>query len=581
MKGLKENWRLYNKSYGKIQRELGLPPVLAKILVNRMNEAEIPKFLDKEGTLTDPLCMKDMDRAVAMILDHVQEGHRIEVIGDYDVDGMSASAILGRVLQRLGASVRVRIPDRVEDGYGIRPYMVEACAQEDVSLILTCDNGIREFAAARRAKELGIALIITDHHEIERLDGQDHLPEADCVVNPHRADDEYPFPMLCGAGVAYQLARALCQQAGISESPEWIGYAALGTVCDVMPLLGENRKLVYQGLRQWNQNPPQAIRALMKVGGLEKLDVYTFGFVIGPMINSGGRLEQQQKYIEILLEEDPIRAEKMATRLYELNRLRQKMTEEGIEAGLREVERAKQDRVFVIHLPDLHESLAGLVAGRIKEKYQQPVFVLTGRGDGVKGSGRSIPAYNMFAHMNQVSDCFTRYGGHPMAAGLSMKEEQIPRLRSLLNEQCGLTPEDFVPVVHIDMEMPLRYADENMADLLETLEPYGTGNPKPLFAKRGVKMRRILWMGKQKKAMRILVWDDGAEYECVSFRTQDLAQRMEEGYGKGIWHRLDQGEVLSEGVLVDICYQVGWNWYRGNKKLQRIITNIRCSFGNP
>ena len=247
------------------------------------------------------------------------------------------------------------------------------------------------------------------------------------MVNPHRADDEYPFPMLCGAGVAYQLARALCQQAGIPESPEWIGYAALGTVCDVMPLLGENRKLVYQGLRQWNQNPPQAIRALMKVGGLEKLDVYTFGFVIGPMINSGGRLEQQQKYIEILLEEDPIRAEKMATRLYELNRLRQKMTEEGIEAGLREVERAKQDRVFVIHLPDLHESLAGLVAGRIKEKYQQPVFVLTGRGKNVKGSGRSIPAYNMFAHMNQVSDCFTRYGGHPMAAGLSMKEEQIPR----------------------------------------------------------------------------------------------------------------------------------------------------------
>ena len=244
-------------------------------------------------------------------------------------------------------------------------------------------------------------------------------------------------------------------------------------------------------------------------------------------------------------------------------------------------DRLREDRVFLIHLPDLHESLAGLVAGRIKEKYQQPVFVLTGHGEGVKGSGRSIPAYNMFAHMNQVSDCFTRYGGHPMAAGLSMKEEQIPRLRALLNEQCGLTPEDFAPVVHIDMEMPLRFADENMADLLEMLEPYGTGNPKPLFAKRGVKIRRILWMGRQKKAMRVLVWDDGAEYECVSFRSQDLAQRMEEGYGKRIWRRLDQGEVLSEGVLADICYQVGWNWYRGSRKLQRVITNIRCSFGNP
>lgn len=556
--------------------------MLAKILVNRMEEEEIPGFMEKEGPLTDPLRMKDMEKAVTIILDHVGKGSPVMVIGDYDVDGMSSSTILGQALRSLGAKVRIRIPDRVEDGYGIRPYMVEECAKEGISLILTCDNGIREFEAARKAKELGITLIVTDHHEIEKGEEGDLLPEAAAVVNPHRSDDEYPFAMLCGAGVAYQLARALCARAGIPESPDWIGYAALGTVCDVMPLLGENRKIVYRGLKQWNQNPPRAIRALMKVGGVEKLDVYTFGFVIGPMINSGGRLEQQQKYIDILLEEDPAQAEKMANRLYELNRLRQKMTEKGIEEGIAEVEKTPEDRVLVVYLPDLHESLAGLVAGRIKEKYQRPVFVLTGREEGVKGSGRSIPAYDMFAHMNRVSECFSRYGGHPMAAGLSMEESRIPKLRALLNDQCGLEEEDLVPLIHIDMEMPLRYANEGMADLLEVLEPYGTANPKPLFAQRGVKLLRLFWMGQQKKAARLLFADgEGDVYECVCFRLQALKECIEEGAGQGMWNRLDQGEALTEGVGVDICYQIGWNFYKGRKKLQRIVTNIRCSFPKP
>ena len=575
---MKENWRVYNKSYGKIQEKLGLDPVLAKIVANRVEEEQAADFMDKAGALSDPFAMKDMNKAVEIILGKVRDGEKIYVIGDYDVDGMSASTILGKVLSQLGADVHIRIPDRVEDGYGIRAYMVEECAEEGTGLIITCDNGIREFEAALRAQELGVSLVITDHHEIEQLDGKDQLPEADAVVNPHRQDDSYPFTGLCGAGVAYQLARALVKKAGIPEDPDWIGYAALGTVCDVMQLIGENRKIVYQGLKRWNQHPPQAIRAMMKQGAIDKLDVYTFGFVIGPMINSGGRLEQQQKYIMVLLEENPESAERAASRLYELNKKRQKMTEDGITLGQEELSKHSEDMVQIIHLPQLHESLAGLVAGRLREKYQRPIFVLTGTGENVKGSGRSIPAYSMFEEMNKASECFLRYGGHPMAAGLSMEEAQIEPLRRKLNQQCVLTWEDCLPVVHIDMAMPLQYATEQMADLLEALEPYGNGNPKPVFADKNLQLRRIFWMGHQKKALRMVLEKNGRVYECVYFRPEIFKECIVERYGASVWNRLDAGGVMDSEVSVDICYNVGWNVYRGRKSLQIVISNIRCSF---
>lgn len=575
---MRENWRVYNKSYQAIQNQLGIAPVLAKILANRIQQEDAQAYMDREGELSDPMRMRDMDRAVALVMQNIREGNRIYVIGDYDVDGMTSSTILGKVLKKLQADVKIRIPDRIEDGYGIRPYMVEECAKEGTGLILTCDNGIREFEAAHRARELGITLIITDHHELKQEDGRDVLPEADAVVNPHRQDDPYPFEKLCGAGVAYQLARALLQQAGIPEDPDWIGYAALGTVCDVMPLIGENRKIVYQGLRQWNRKPPTAIRALMKQGGIEKLDVYAFGFIIGPMINSGGRLDEQQHYIMALLEEDPERAEKAAAQLYELNRLRQKMTEEGIQKGLVELEKQPEDRVLVIYLPELHESLAGLVAGRIREKTQKPVFVLTGRAEHVKGSGRSIPAYNMVGEMQRTEEFFLRYGGHPMAAGLSMEESRIEGWRRRLNENCVLTQEDCFPVVYIDMTMPLQYADDRMAELLEVLEPYGSGNPKPVFADKTLKLIRLFWMGKQKKAARLVLEQQGRIYEGVCFRTEWLRECLSEGYSEALWNRLDRGEQLENAPVVDICYNVGWNVYRGRKSLQIVITNIRCSF---
>lgn len=574
---MKENWRVYNKSYFEIQQKLQLEPLLAKIVANRCSENEAAEFLDKAGMLYDPFRMKDMDKAVQMILEQLQRGGRIEVIGDYDVDGMTSSVIWAQALKKLGAQVHVRIPDRVEDGYGIRPYMVEECAEKGTELIVTCDNGIREFEAAQRAKELGINLIITDHHEIDRSGGSDRLPAAAAIINPHRSDDPYPFKMLCGAGVSYQAARALMLQCGLEEDPDWIGYAALGTVCDVMPLLGENRKLVYQGLKQWNLRPPQGIRALMKQGGIEKLDVYTFGFVIGPMINSGGRLEQQQRFLPFLLEEDPEKAEKGAARLFELNRKRQQMTEQGIMQGVEKLHQQAEDKVQVIYLPKLHESLAGLVAGRLREKCQRPVFVLTGEGEHVKGSARSIPAYDMFTQMSRVSECFLRYGGHPMAAGLSMCEKQIQELREKLNAQCTLTEEELRPTVYIDIAMPLEFANEKTAQQLEWLEPYGTGNPKPLFADKGVGLRRIFWMGQHKKALRLVLERNGRLYEGIHFRPDYAAECIRESFGEGIWNTLDQGAQLDTPLQLDICYQVGWNVYRGRRSLQIVITNIRKS----
>lgn len=574
---MKENWRIYNKSYREIQEKLNIAPLLAKLVANRCPPESAAEFLDKEGPLADPFRMRDAQKAAEIILRHVEEGDRIEIIGDYDVDGMTSSVIWGQALRKLGANVHIRIPDRVEDGYGIRPYMVEECVQKKTGLIVTCDNGIREFEAAAKAKELGISLIITDHHEIDRSSGQDRLPEAEAIVNPHRGDDESSFKMLCGAGVSYQMARALMQKVGLREDPDWIGYAALGTVCDVMPLLGENRKLVYQGLKQWNCRPPQGIRALMKLGGIETLDVYTFGFVIGPMINSGGRLECQQRFLPLLLEQDPEIAEKGAARLFELNRQRQQLTEQGIMQGLDRLEQRPQDKVQVIYLPELHESLAGLVAGRLREKCHRPVFVLTGKGEGVKGSGRSIPAYDMFVEMSRVSDCFERYGGHPMAAGLSMREERIGELRSRLNEQCGLREEDLRPTVYIDMAMPLEFANEETARMLEWLEPYGTGNPKPVFADKGVGLRRMFWMGHRKKAVRLVLEKDGRLYEGIHFRPETAADCIRETYGEELWNRLDQGAMLDRPLMLDLCYQVGWNVYRGRRSLQIVITNMRCS----
>ena len=574
---MKENWRICNSSYKEIQEKYHLDPILAKVIANRTDTAGASDYIDREGPLRDPMTMKGMPEAIALIRDTIAKGRAITVIGDYDVDGMTSSTILYQALTKAGASVRVRIPDRVEDGYGMRPYMVEDCAERGDGLIITCDNGIREFEAADTARRLGIPLIITDHHSIAEEDGMEKLPDADVVVNPHQKTDPYGFENLCGAGVAYQTARALMQSFGMPEDPDWIGYAALGTVCDVMELIGENRKIVYQGLRRWNAHPPASIQALMRQGSCEKLDVYAFGFIIGPMINSGGRLDSQQNFISVMLSQDPVQAETAAKKLFELNRQRQLLTDEGMEQAAALCEKQKEQTVQVIYLPELHESLAGLVAGKIKEKYYRPTFVLTGTADAVKGSGRSIPAYNMFAEMNAVQDCFSRFGGHPMAAGLSMDESRIGELRDRLNANAHLTEEDLKPVVMIDMAMPLRYANAHTADVIAELEPFGTGNADPMFADKGLLLERVRWMGNRKKAANLFFSKDGEIYETVTFRIEALHECISESASEEVWERLYLDGTLEKPIPMDICYHVGWNVFRGRKHLQINVSHLRPS----
>ncbi|MBQ7064417.1 MAG: single-stranded-DNA-specific exonuclease RecJ [Firmicutes bacterium] len=572
---MQEVWRVYNKSYRKIAEELKIPPVLAKIIANRTEPGEEKAFLDREGPLRDPFLIKDMDKAVEEILRHIRLGHPILVIGDYDVDGMTSATILGKALHKAGAIAEIRIPDRTEDGYGIRPYMVEEAAALGFGLIITCDNGIREFEAADKAAELGLPIVITDHHEIEETSEGERFPAAAAVINPHRREDTSGFRDLCGAGVAYQTARALMQATAQQEDPDWIGYAALGTVCDIMKLTGDNRKIVYQGLKRWNAAPPAAIRAMMQQGAIEKLDVYTFGFVLGPMINSGGRLDAQQNYIHVLQSEDPEKAEDAARKLYQLNRTRQAMTDEGFAQALEVWQRHQDQMVQIIYLPDLHESLAGLVAGKIKEKSCRPTFVLTGRGGNVKGSGRSIPAYSMFEEMQKAADCFIRYGGHPMAAGLSMEEDRIEELRARLNQNCTLTEEDCRPLVMIDMAMPLSYANEQLAEMIGSLEPFGTGNPRPLFADKGLELRKIYWIGQRKRALRLMLEQDGIAREAILFKPEMLQECVLQQAGAGAWEKLDTGGLLQKPVNLDIAYHVGWNEFRGRRRLQIEVSHLR------
>ncbi len=581
---MKEQWRVHNKSYKAFAQALRIDPVVAKILANRCGSPEEARaFLDKGGELKDPFLMLDMEKAVALILSHVDAGHPIQVIGDYDVDGMTSSAILGRALHGMGARVLIRIPDRAEDGYGIRPYMVEESAEKGIRLIITCDNGIREFEAVRRAAELGVDVVITDHHEIGKEDGRDVLPEAAAVINPHRQNDPYGFPGLCGAGVAYQLARALYIRKGLPEDPDWIGYASLGTVCDVMDLLGENRKLVSRGLERFNRQPPAAIKALMKQGGIDSLSVYAYGFVLGPMINSGGRLDVQERYIAVLLENDPLRSEQMAIRLSQLNNERKMLTEAGVEHAKEICEQQKEDAVQVIYLPDLHESLAGLVAGKVREYCQHPVFVLTGHGEHVKGSGRSIPAYSMIGEMEKVSDVFLRYGGHPMAAGLSMEESRIEEFRRRLNENQTLREEDFQPVVMLDMAMPLSYAcgedADALTDRITDLGPFGKGNPEPLFGDRGLALSRVFWMGGRKKAARLVLEKEGRVFEATTFRIEALEECVREAGGEALWQRVYLDGTVNASVRLDIAYHLQWNVYRGQKRRQIVVSHLRVSGG--
>lgn len=564
-----------------------ISPVLARILRNRDLEDtnQVQKFL--YGTLEDsysPWLLKDMDKAVELLLCAIKQQIFIRVIGDYDVDGICSSYILTKGLQMLGARVDIAIPHRIHDGYGLNDNLIQKAKEDGVEMIVTCDNGIAAAPQIALAGQLGIQVIVTDHHEVPYVEEngkrREQLPPACAVIDPKQELCLYPFKNICGGVVAYKLMLAMLEkwenqsQEQTACREELLEFAAFATVCDVMELKDENRILVKEGLKRLKHTSNLGLQALMEVNGIDPnhLSAYHLGFVLGPCLNATGRLDTAKRGLELLFAQTKVEAMSAARELKELNDSRKNLTLQGVEKAEAYIEEhgMKQDKVLVIFLPEVHESLAGIIAGRIREKYNHPVFVLTRSEEGVKGSGRSIEAYHMYEAMTQVNRFFTKYGGHKLAAGLSMREEDIEPLRNALNEACSLTEEDFIPRVHIDVPMPLSYADEELAGQLELLEPFGVGNPKPLFAQKELVFVSATKMGANKNVARFRVrTPEGLFLQLVYFGDLNrFGQFLRDKYGA------DSEELLYAGrgeFPVSVVYQLGFNVYRGKRNMQYIM----------
>ncbi len=613
-----EKWYVAAKKadFEKWAAEFGISPVIARILRNRdlTESGGIRKFL--YGTLEDcysPWLLKDMDRAVELLLKAVEEKTAIRVIGDYDVDGICSSYILTKGLQMLGAKVDTAIPHRIHDGYGLNDHLIEEAKEDSIGMILTCDNGIAAAPQIELANAYGIQVIVTDHHEVpfsKNVDEQGResrkelLPPALAVIDPKREDCTYPFPNICGGVVAYKLIQAIAERLGSrkvsaaeKEDPESLNrnasgnresgslrlnealeelleLAALATVCDVMELKDENRIIVKEGLKRLKNTRNPGIKALMEVNGIEpeKLSAYHLGFVLGPCLNATGRLDTAKRALELLQSEAKTDAMSAARELKELNDSRKYLTLQGVEQAEEYIRQHHMDgdKVMLIFLPDVHESLAGIIAGRIREKYNHPVFILTKGEEGVKGSGRSIESYHMYEAMTAAKQYFTKFGGHKLAAGLSMKEEDIEPLRKLLNEQAALGEEDFIPKVHIDVPMPLVYADRKLAEELELLEPFGVGNPKPLFAQKELTFRSGFKMGANKTCARFrVITPEGEERQLVFFGDLDkFGAFLNQKFGAGSENALYAGRG---SFPVSAVYQLGLNTYKGKTELQYVM----------
>lgn len=564
-------------------QEFRISPILARILRNRnlTEEDEIRKFL--YGTLADcysPWLFRDMDRAVEAILQSVHAGERIRVIGDYDVDGISASYILTKGFALLGAQVDTAIPHRVHDGYGLNEHLIEEAKKDGISLIVTCDNGIAAAEQIAMANEMGIAVVVTDHHEVPysvEADGSrtELLPKAVAIVDPKRKECTYPFPGICGATVAFKLIQALAEKSGIPAlidvQEELLQIVALATVCDVMDLVDENRILVREGLKRMAHSRNEGIRALFAVNELDpaSASVYHLGFVLGPSINSIGRLDTAKRALELLQSYTKADAMTIARELKDINDSRKTLTLQGTEAAcaLIESEGMAQDKVLVVFLPEVHESLAGIIAGRVRERYERPTIILTRAEEGAKGSGRSVEAYHMYDALTEVKHFFTKFGGHAMAAGLSMAEEDIPALRTALNENCKLTDADFVKRVEIDMPMPLSYASMELAEELSCLEPCGNGNPRPLFAEKNVTFVGGFRMGSAGTSARYRVAGaDGRQQTLVLLGgAKQFESFLAAKYGVESVDKLYAGQGAYQ---MSVVYRPEINAFRGKHELQ-------------
>ncbi len=573
-----EKWFVAMKKadFNGIAEKYQISPIIARLMRNRdvIGDEAIDFYLN--GTvedLYDGLLMKDMDRAVDILKEKIEEGKKIRVIGDYDIDGVNATYILQQGLAGLGADVDTDIPDRIKDGYGLNQMLIDRALEDDVDTIITCDNGIAAMSEIAYGKENGMTIVVTDHHEIPYLEENGEkkylLPPADAVVNPHRADCEYPFKGLCGAAVAYKLVEVLYRVSGKSEQEvdhlqeSLMENVAIATIGDVMDLVGENRVFVKKGLELLKTTKNEGLHALMQCTGVDtaNLNTYHIGFVIGPCINAGGRLDTAKRALELLNASNRREAVTLAADLKELNDSRKEMTEEGVEEAVRQIESSswKDDQVLVVYLPECHESIAGIIAGRIKERYYRPTFVLTKGETGVKGSGRSIEAYDMFAEMSRCRELFTKYGGHKLAAGLSLEEENVEVFRKRINELADLTEEDLQMKVSIDMRLPFPYINEELIHELKILEPFGKGNGKPLFAESKLRVIQPRIFGKNRNVLKCRLEDQqGNQMEAVYFgEVEDCLRQME------------------KKQIMSFTYYPSINEYMGRRTIQLTIVNYQ------
>ena len=573
-----EKWFVTMKKadFNGIAEKYQISPIIARLMRNRdvIGDEAIDFYLN--GTvedLYDGLLMKDMDRAVDILKEKIEEGKKIRVIGDYDIDGVNATYILQQGLAGLGADVDTDIPDRIKDGYGLNQMLIDRALEDDVDTIITCDNGIAAMNEIAYGKENGMTIVVTDHHEVPYLEENGEkkylLPPADAVVDPHRADCEYPFKGLCGAAVAYKLVEVLYRVSGKSEQEvehlqeSLMENVAIATIGDVMDLVGENRVFVKKGLELLKTTKNEGLHALMQCTGVDtaNLNTYHIGFVIGPCINAGGRLDTAKRALELLNASNRREAVTLAADLKELNDSRKEMTEEGVEEAVRQIESSswKDDQVLVVYLPECHESIAGIIAGRIKERYYRPTFVLTKGETGVKGSGRSIEAYDMFAEMSRCRELFTKFGGHELAAGLSLEEEKVEVFRKRINELADLTEEDLQMKVSIDMRLPFPYINEELIHELKILEPFGKGNGKPLFAESKLRVIQPRIFGKNRNVLKCRLEDQqGNQMEAVCFgEVEDCLQQME------------------KKQIMSFTYYPSINEYMGRRTIQLTIVNYQ------
>lgn len=569
-----EKWVISAKraDFQKIAQEYGIDPVIARLIRNRdvQGKEALDQYLNgKVEDLPSPWAFKDMERAVEILESKIRLGKAIRIIGDYDIDGVISTYILLRGLSRLGALVDTYIPDRIADGYGIHLPLVQRALEDQIDTILTCDNGIAASQEIQYAKDNGMTVIVTDHHEVPFQDvaGErvEILPPADAILNPKQRGCGYPNKNLCGAAVAYKLILALYQRHEIprEEREEFVELVAVATVGDVMDLQGENRVLVKEGLRRLEHTWNLGLRELIRANGLEgkKISAYHIGFVVGPCLNASGRLDTAARSLDLLKSQDSGQAAKLAGDLVNINQSRKTLTAQGVEQAVEMVETTslRDDRVLVVYLPDCHESLAGIIAGRLRERYYRPVLVLTKAEQCVKGSGRSIEAYSMFEALTECKELMIQFGGHPMAAGLSIAEENVPELRKKLNERCQLTEEELCPKVTIDVAMPFSYVSRELISQLELLEPFGKANTKPVFAQRGVRALGCRVFGQNRNVVKMqLVTEDGCAVDGVYF-----------GESAPFLERASQKEPLS------VTYYPTVNRYQGRESVQMVVQSYR------